>query len=1109
MASACPDALPQKHHRVSGASDPRFQCPICWNLKLVAVTLPGCGHSLCYECAFHWACTKDDPAPLRCPTCRADAPPSLTASSGLHRWTHCPDVSDWIDRFASSRPTEEDINIMENEKENSSPKIEILPLLEEEWMSLIHTGNLELVKQFVAAGVDPKRHDDTSRNCTALLPAVGDNHREIVEYLLFSKDCGLDVNDPGNTGITPLFNCGDPATGSLLLFAGADVNFRARRDFPRLGIRKGDSVLHTYVRRHAWDMLEFLLMSCGRKGSDSCSAGPLLDVSARTDCGKTALQILVLGLYRVVDLGLAETTAEALTRVCALIDLFCECQTRFSAALSGGGTLPEEKQASSGQAGPVYAEKEERDDSVSGTAAAESSIRSLLNYVGGNSVSVDLEFSVALQVRCGVSLNVLQLCGIGTEEDVEVGAGGSGGYREEVHDLDGLLPVVEHLLAHYGHLLDLDAECQLLWSAAAGAPIANGIVLPAESVLHLFLKRGNAKLALALLQYHAEKMVSRFSISGREKLDVNRADSSGTTALLSLSRIPVAVAVATSTRDEDKGEQEVDTTVVMRLFRTLVDRHNADVRVSARDVYSYGDSVTPLEAFSARVMDGAAFLEVGKAVVDEYFLTFRHVVPPATVVNRGEDELEKSDRRTAAAERWSQEVGVKVNRGAEDETAVDHSTPEGTPEGEREEESGECELLGRALLACMLGLVDETETTAPRGHNRLRNNRRGSPGFDAELEADIEQRVLAFVRYVAEKHSAACSPLQTLELQQELHGATKQALQRFRNWEHGSLLHIAAACGFLSVVRFFVEEVGVDVDAACALPTQFPTFRELERNRHANRPLHAHLRPPVSVVGEGVLVWTSVEEQQRQAEEEAQFACEFWRQIFCSRGGTFATALCEAATNGHEHVVAYLLDSSENGGRGSPDSVISRYGGDVGALVGWVGRVERAFEAAGFGAFLPPGMDEDEADRFVICPGTAFVDCCLVHPQSATMLERLLHPQRERVLRDVLNGVVPLSQSKPVLAERMFGDKNSFEKVMAFLDRVVLVNPTGRHAEVKRFLENEFGKLLERAVPDPEEGESVEDERPVEVVVEKRSQVGERVGRAASTSGGCCARRKK
>ena len=88
-------------------------------------------------------------------------------------------------------------------------------------------GNIEAVKQHIAAGTDVNAKDD-ALEWTPLFMAAGKGHKEIAELLLAN---GAEVNAKGDGGVTPLHIAplgSHKEVAELLIAKGADVN--AKKD---------------------------------------------------------------------------------------------------------------------------------------------------------------------------------------------------------------------------------------------------------------------------------------------------------------------------------------------------------------------------------------------------------------------------------------------------------------------------------------------------------------------------------------------------------------------------------------------------------------------------------------------------------------------------------------------------------------------------------------------------------------------------------------------------------------------------------------------------------------------------------------------------------------
>lgn len=80
----------------------------------------------------------------------------------------------------------------------------------------IFTGNVDLVRLFLASGADPN-----ITNAKPLFSAVSSGKRKTVELLL-KQGANVDARD--ESGQTPLFLVDDPGIAGVLIKAGADVN---------------------------------------------------------------------------------------------------------------------------------------------------------------------------------------------------------------------------------------------------------------------------------------------------------------------------------------------------------------------------------------------------------------------------------------------------------------------------------------------------------------------------------------------------------------------------------------------------------------------------------------------------------------------------------------------------------------------------------------------------------------------------------------------------------------------------------------------------------------------------------------------------------------------
>jgi ankyrin repeat protein len=120
-------------------------------------------------------------------------------------------------------------------------------------------GNIEVVKQYIAAGVDVNAKN--SFGMTPLHYAAGADHKEIAE-LLIAK--GADVNAKNESGSTPLFGVIDGEIVELLIAKGADVN--AKSD-------DGKTPLDWAIRRKHPETADLLRKHGGKTGEELKSEG--------------------------------------------------------------------------------------------------------------------------------------------------------------------------------------------------------------------------------------------------------------------------------------------------------------------------------------------------------------------------------------------------------------------------------------------------------------------------------------------------------------------------------------------------------------------------------------------------------------------------------------------------------------------------------------------------------------------------------------------------------------------------------------------------------------------------------------------------------------------
>jgi len=137
-------------------------------------------------------------------------------------------------------------------------------------------GNIEAIKQHLAAGTDVNAMDDWS--WTPLRWATFGGHKEIVE-LLIAKGADVNAKDVF-MGMTPLHYALNKEIAELLIAKGADVNAKGKRGTP----------LH-YTATFGSSKVVKLLIDKGA------------DVNAKTDAGRTPLdRAIVMDKTKIADL---------------------------------------------------------------------------------------------------------------------------------------------------------------------------------------------------------------------------------------------------------------------------------------------------------------------------------------------------------------------------------------------------------------------------------------------------------------------------------------------------------------------------------------------------------------------------------------------------------------------------------------------------------------------------------------------------------------------------------------------------------------------------------------------------------------------------------------
>ena len=121
----------------------------------------------------------------------------------------------------------------------------------------VGTGNIEAVKQHIAAGMDVNAKHDAF-GITSLEIAAIAGHKEIVELLISE---GADVNAKDKKGRTPLHHAathGRKEIVELLIAKGADVNAKTEGGITPLDWAKRHPEIATLLRKHGGKTTEEL-----------------------------------------------------------------------------------------------------------------------------------------------------------------------------------------------------------------------------------------------------------------------------------------------------------------------------------------------------------------------------------------------------------------------------------------------------------------------------------------------------------------------------------------------------------------------------------------------------------------------------------------------------------------------------------------------------------------------------------------------------------------------------------------------------------------------------------------------------------------------------------
>ena len=129
-------------------------------------------------------------------------------------------------------------------------------------------GNIEAVKQYLAAGTDVNAKDEGRGNATPLHLATVSGHKEIVALLIAE---GADVNAKDDEGGTPLHLTawrGHKETAELLIAEGADVNAKIEA-----GKLKGQTPLDLAINFKQTEVADLLRNHGGKTKKELEAAG--------------------------------------------------------------------------------------------------------------------------------------------------------------------------------------------------------------------------------------------------------------------------------------------------------------------------------------------------------------------------------------------------------------------------------------------------------------------------------------------------------------------------------------------------------------------------------------------------------------------------------------------------------------------------------------------------------------------------------------------------------------------------------------------------------------------------------------------------------------------